>query len=148
MAVLWGWWLYQLWQPARQAELHTANVLKHVSAREWAQVGSMMASDYRDAWSHDREQALREGEEIGRNFFTLQIAPIAPVTIRPEGADISVAAVLGIYGSGTPVAYAIMEAVREAEGPFVFHWRKAGSWPWQWTLLEVAQADLAARFPR
>jgi len=141
--LLWLWWL---WSPPRQAELHTLNFLNRASAHHWAAAGAMMSPDYRDAWHADREQALREAEELSRHFFTLQIAPVAPITIGAEGPVISVFAQLGIYGTGTPAASVIMEEIRTVRGPFVFRWEKSGSWPWQWKLVEIGQPELAARF--
>jgi hypothetical protein len=38
--------------------------------------------------------------------------------------------------------------VREAEGPFVFRWRKSGTWPWQWSLVGTGHEGLAAKFGR
>ncbi len=141
--MLWLWWL---WSPPRQAELHTWNFLSRVSSQNWVAAGEMMAPDYRDAWHADREQALRGAEELGRHFFTLQIGPVAPVTIRVEGAVVFSSAQLGIYGAGTPAAGIIMDEIRALKDPFVFRWRKGGPWPWQWTLVEIEQAELAARF--
>jgi hypothetical protein len=46
------------------------------------------------------------------------------------------------------MAHAIIEAVHELEKPFVFRWRKSGSWPWQWTLSGFEQEELVARYPR
>ena len=55
---------------------------------------------------------------------------------------------LVVYGSGTPIAHAIVEAVHELQEPFVFRWNKSGRWPWQWTLTGFSQEELVARYPR
>ena len=41
-----------------------------------------------------------------------------------------------------------MDAVREAEGPFVFRWRKNGTWPWQWSLVGAGHDGLDAKYGR
>lgn len=148
LVVVWIVWLMLLWSPARQVELHTLNLLERASKQRWEEVGTMMASDYRDAWGHGKEQALTDAEEFGRHFFSLRIGPFEPMAMRKEKDSIHVAARLGIYGSGTPMAHAIIEAVHELQEPFVFRWRKDGSWPWQWALAELEQDELVARYPR
>jgi hypothetical protein len=144
----WVLWLGWLWSPVRQAELHTQNLLDRASRRDWEAVREMMASDYRDAWGHEKEQALRDAEEFGRHFFSLRIGPVEPLTVQSEEGTPTVSTRLGVYGSGTPMAHAIIEAVHELEKPFVFRWRKSGSWPWQWTLSGFEQEELVARYPR
>jgi hypothetical protein len=141
----WSTWLALLWQPARQVELHTENLLARVSARDWSAVSEMMSPVYRDDWGHDRAEAIRRADELFNQFFSLKILPTGPMDIRASGAEVTNAVPLGIFGSGTPVAHAVMNEVREAGGPFVFRWRKNGSWPWQWVLSGAGHAELAAR---
>lgn len=147
LVVAWVFWLVLLWQPARQIELHTANLLARASVRDWAAVTAMMSPDYRDAWGHGRTESVGKAEDLFNNFFTLQILPTGPMTIRADHGVATNAVPLGIFGSGTPVAHAIMDELRETEGPFVFCWRKSGAWPWQWLLVEVSHAELAALYP-
>ncbi len=142
--VLAGWalWLYQLWQPARQVELHTLNFLQRASARDWPAVLNMMSDDYRDTWGHDRTRSIDEARKVLSHFFALQIVPLGPVRLGGEGGERSATVEIGVFGSGTGVAHAVMDAVREAEGPFLFRWRKNGTWPWQWALVEAGQEVL------
>lgn len=148
LGLVWVVWLVRLWSPDRQAELHTLNLLARASRQDWSAVGEMMAPDYRDAWGHGKEKAMTDAEEFGRHFFSLRIGPVEPLAVRSEKGTATVSARLGVYGSGTPMAHAVIEAVHELEKPFVFLWRKSGSWPWQWALAELGQEELAARYPR
>ena len=141
-------WLFFLWQPARQIELHTAHLLSRASGRDWSAVAKMISSDYRDGWGHDREESLRKAEELFNQFFTVKILPTGPMEINEAGGMATNSVPLEIFGSGTPVAHAVMDEVREAGGSFVFRWRKAGRWPWQWLLVGAGHAELAARYPR
>jgi hypothetical protein len=141
-------WLAWLWQPARQVELHTLNLLKWASSRDWTAVEAMMAPDYRDAWSGDRAAAINEARQLFSHFFALQITPLEPLRITENRAEWQAAGAVGVFGSGTPVAHAAMDEVREAEGPVVFRWRKSGTWPWQWSLVGTGQEGLAAKFGR
>ena len=147
IAVAWTVWISLLWQPARQIELHTANLLARASERDWAAVKKMISPEYRDAWGHDRDESLRKADELFNQFFTLKILPTGPMSIRMADGMATNSVPLGVFGSGTPIAHAVMDEVREAAGSFVFRWRKCGSWPWQWLLIEAGQAELAARYP-
>jgi hypothetical protein len=144
----WVIWLFLLWQPARQIELHTANLLSRASGRDWTAVTGMILPDYRDAWGHGREESIGKAEQLFNHFFTLKILPTGPMDIRVAGGAGTNSVPLGVFGSGTPIAHAVMDEVREAGGYFVFRWRQTGNWPWQWSLVEAGHAELAARYPR
>ena len=148
LLVLWLVWLFLLWRPARQAELHTLNLLERASARDWPAVEAMMAADYRDAWGHDRASAIDEARQLFSHFFALQIVALAPLRITDENEALAVSAPVGVFGSGTAVTQAVIEEVREARGDAVFIWRRAGGCPWQWALAEVRHAELAGRWSR
>ena len=148
LLVLWLVWLFLLWRPVRQAELHTLNLLERASARDWPVVEAMMSADYRDAWGHDRTFAIDEARQLFSHFFALQIVALAPLRITDENEALAVSAPVGVFGSGTAVAQAVIEEVREARGDAVFVWRRVGGWPWQWALAEVRHAELAGRWPR
>ncbi|MFM8807471.1 MAG: hypothetical protein ACKOJB_00955 [Chthoniobacterales bacterium] len=148
LALVWIVWLVRLWSLEQQAELHTLNLLARASKQDWVAVGKMIAPDYRDAWGHGKEKALTDAEEFGQHFFSLRIGPVEPLTVQSEAGTATVSARLGVYGSGTPMAHAIIEAVHELEGPFAFRWQKSGSWPWQWTLSGLEQKELVARYQR
>jgi hypothetical protein len=138
-------WLFQLWQPARQVDLHTLNLLQRASARDWPAVERMMSPDYRDAWGHDRRTSIDEARLLFSHFFALQITATGPWQISGGGDEWSASGPLGVFGSGSPVAHVVIEEVRAARGVFEFRWRKSGSWPWAWLLVEVRHEDLAAR---
>jgi len=144
LALAWLVWLMRLWSPEQQAELHTLNLLARASKQDWVAVGNMLAPDYRDAWEHGKERALADAEEFGRHFFSLRIGPVEQLTVQSEARTATVSARLGVYGSGTPMAHAIIEAAQELSEPFVFIWRKSGTWPWRWELASVRQTELAA----
>ena len=105
-----------------------------------------MAPDYRDAWNQDRTQAIDEARQLFSHFFALQIVALAPPEISEDGEVWRARAPIGMFGSGTAVAQAVIEEVRSAEGPATFVWRRNGGWPWQWVLVEVDHQDLAGRW--
>lgn len=148
LLLAWGLWLAWLWQPARQVGLHTENLLKRASARDWTAVEAMMAPDYHDAWNADRAAAIDEARQLFSHFFALQITALEPLQITETNGAWQAAAPVGVFGSGTAVAHAVMDEVREAEESFTFRWRKSGSWPWQWSLAGLQHEGLDAKYGR
>lgn len=144
----WAVWLFLLWQPARQVELHTMNLLARASDRNWPAVEAMMASDYRDTWNRDRAAAIDEARQLFSHFFALRIVPLEPLQVTGQAGNRTAASPIGIFGSGTPVAHAIMDEVRAVNGPFEFRWSKNGPWPWQWILAELRHGELEGRWSR
>ena len=147
-AVLSSLWLFQLWQPARQVELHTLNLLQRASARDWAAVERMISPGYRDAWGHDRTASINEARLLFSHFFALQITATGPWQFSGGEGEWTASGSLGVFGSGSPVAHAVIEEVRAAQGKFEFRWQKSGDWPWAWLLTEFRHEDLAARHRR
>ena len=143
-----GIYLFALWQPARQVELHTANLLKRAADRDWPAVQAMLAADYRDAWGHDCTAVIDEARRLFSHFFALHIVSTEDPQIAWDSGEVVVSVRLGIYGTGTAIAEAMMEEVREARGPFEFHWRKSGRWPWQWALVQAEHEQLARKYAR
>ena len=141
-------WVFQLWQPARQVELHTRNLLQRASSRDWTAVGRMMSPEYRDAWGHDRARSVDEARLLFSHFFALQITATGPWQLSGGDGEWTASGPIGVFGSGSPVAHAVMDEVRSARGMFEFRWEKSGSWPWAWLLTEVRHEDLAARHRR
>lgn len=148
LAAAWLVWLFLLWRPARQVELHTSNLLARASARDWDAVAAMMSEDYRDAWGHDRATAVDEARQLFSHFFALHIVSLEPLRVSGLADSFSARALIGVFGTGTAVADAVIEEVREAGGEADFIWRKAGPWPWQWELSEVRHEKLSKRWPR
>lgn len=148
LLVVWLVWLFLLWQPARQVELHTLNLLARASARDWPAVQAMMSPDYIDAWGHDRATAIDEARELFSHFFALQIVPIEPLRMTEEGDNRRASAPIRVFGTGTAVAQAVIGEVRAAGGEAVFIWRKSGSWPWQWSLAGLGHDRLDIRTQR
>jgi hypothetical protein len=126
VALLAAWliWLVLLWRPSNQVELHTLNLLARASGRDWPAVEAMMSPDYRDVWGHDRSLAIDEARRLFSHFFALQIVALAPPRISANSETYHATAPIGVV------------------------WRKAGIWPWQWTLAEVRHKELAGRWPR
>lgn len=140
-------WLAILWQPARQVRLHTETLLERVSARDWPAVEAMMAPDYSDPWGHDRAALVDEARTVLSHFFALHVVTLEPLAIEMGDGTAEASARLGVFGSGTGVAQAVIEEVQALREPFLFRWRKSGRWPWDWELVLLGQREIEERFP-
>jgi hypothetical protein len=134
--------LWLLWQPDKQAVLHTRSLLERVSDRDWPAVSAMMTEDFQDGWGHGREEAVDGARTLLSHFFALHIVALEEPVVEHVEDRAKVAVRIGIFGSGTAVAEAVMEEVRSTEELTVFQWRKAGPWPWDWKLSGVRNARL------
>ena len=81
LLIVWVAWLAWLWQPGRQVERHTLNLLKRASDRDWTAVADMMAPDYSDAWNADRAAVVAEARRLFSHFFALQITALEPLEV-------------------------------------------------------------------
>lgn len=138
-------WLAILWQPARQVRLHTDTLLNRISARDWPAVEAMMASDYSDPWGHDRAAFLDEARTLFSHFFALHVVTLETpaVTMGDDTAEVSVR--LGVFGTGTGIAQAVIEEAQALREPFVLRWSKSGGWPWDWELTSITQPEIEAK---
>jgi hypothetical protein len=137
LALYFAW----LWQPERQVRLHTAHLLKAVEGRRWKKVDSLVADNYSDRWSHDKEFVLRGSNEVFSQFLFL--------TIPSETLECSVSGSTGvtrdrvkIAGTGSPIAQEAMERVNRLRQPFVFTWERMSWKPWDWRLTRFDQPEL------
>jgi hypothetical protein len=138
--------LYLLWQPTRQAELHTLNLLRRISDRDWVAVEKMLAPDFCDSWGHDRAAVVDKAREAGSHFFALHVMAEDAPKVAVRGDEATVKLKVGVYGSGTAVAHAIMDSVRGETEPMVLIWRRSGAWPWLWELVSATHEELAEKY--
>lgn len=138
--------LHQLWQPMRQVELHTVNLLRRISDRDWEKVQAMLSPDFRDSWGHDRSAAMDKAREAGSHFFALHVMTEEPRMVTVQGDEATALLRPAVYGSGTAVAQAIMDAVRAETEPVVLRWKRTGAWPWQWQLVTASHEGLAEKY--
>jgi hypothetical protein len=140
VAVIVGTYLFQLWQPERQIQLHTAHLLRQIEKRNWSNVRDFLAADYRDAWNADREQLL-ERLRVALNFTRdLRITAINP-QIGAAGETGRWSARIEVHGSGE-MASLVQERVSSLEAPFVLDWRQESWRPWEWRLVHAGNQAL------
>jgi hypothetical protein len=126
-----------LWQPERQIFLHQRHLLDAAENHKWSKIAGFLDSNFRDRFGHDKAWALRESQEVLRQFFALTIHD-RDTTLEMSRDTAKVKTYLRLEGTGTPIAEAAQEAVNSAQDqPFEFSWRHASWLPWDWKLTSV-----------
>ena len=139
VAVLWSIYLFQLWQPQRQIELHNVHLLEQIEKRNWKNVGEFVGETYQDRWGNDRRLLLERLTQVFRALSQTRIEPSA-IAIRHEDARGYWTAKITINGTGD--ADYIQNRVNTLDAPFEFEWQPGATWPWDWKLVAVRNPAL------
>lgn len=139
VAAAWGVYVWFLWQPERQVDLHNLHLLEQIEKHDWKAVGEFIGADYQDRWGNDRARLLERLREV---FRVLPNAKITANTrlIRIEERRGYWTAKVTIKSSGEYADY-IEGRVNTLGAPFEFEWKRGG-WPWNWTLVAVRNPEL------
>ncbi len=141
LAVPLGLFLLWLWQPERQVDRHTHNLLRKLEGKNWSGVADFLADDYADQWGHDRTLALARMRGAFRYVRALRISPLDPV-LAVDGDRGVWRAKITIDGDGGELLVFIKERVNSVATPFELEWRHASRKPWDWKLASVRNRDL------
>lgn len=136
-----GIFCLQLWQPERQADLHTRHLLKAAGDRDWKKVAAFLDDGYADRWGHDKATAIGDARVALQQFFSLALTGESLTSEMREGRGI-VSARLKMEGGGTAFAQEVKRAVNLLRTPFVFEWRRKSWKPWDWQLIRADNAEL------
>ncbi len=133
-------WCAWLWQPDRQIRLHQRNFLQAVESRNWERAAEFIDDGYSDRWGHDKAFVLREAREAFRQFIALDMQG-EEVDLSRTSVGGTVLTRLSMRGRGGPVGEWVIARVNALHEPWRFEWKR-GSWPWNWTLVRMDQAEL------
>lgn len=140
-AVLLIAWLAWIRQPEQQIQRKFANLLHQVEKRNWEQVRIAVSANYQDQWGFNREDLLRLTSEVFRQFFFVEITPIARrIAVTSDVAELS--AKLRLSGRGTGLAEQGITRAAELKEPFRFIWKRESWKPWDWKLASVSQSEI------
>ena len=129
LAVAAGLYLHQLWQPARQVELHSLHLLKAIERKQWPKVADFLDEKYQDQWGHDRGVVLSRMREVLHYTRHLRIeAHEAPVSI--DQAEGQWRARITVDGDPNDLMALIKERVNSLETPFDLQWQQKSGKPW------------------
>ena len=140
VAVIWGIYLFRLWQPERQIELHNVHLLEQIEKHNWKTVSEFIGNPYQDRWGNDRKLLLERLPQIFRALGQTRIEASA-ITIRREEGRGYWTAKINIKGTGELADY-IQTRVNTLDAPFEFEWQRGATWPWDWKLVAVRNPAL------
>jgi hypothetical protein len=142
-------WLWQLWQPARQVELHSEHLLGAVQAKNWDAIGGFVDESYRDQWNQDRPLVLSRLREVLRFARNLSVTINSPVVLA-SNREGDFNARITIDAEQNEIAELIKSRVNNLDAPFELHWQQKSWKPWDWKLIRVSNSALdlpAGEFP-
>jgi hypothetical protein len=140
VAVVWAIYLFRLWQPQRQIDLHNAHLLEQVEKHNWKGVGEFVGDTYQDRWGNDRPLLLQRLPQVFGALGKTQIEARDIAVRREEGRGYW-AAKITVKGTGE-FADSIKARVNSLETPFEFEWQAGATWPWDWKLVSVRNPAL------
>jgi len=132
---------YQLWQPARQVQLHSLHFLEAIERGQRPALTQYVDETYEDQWGQDRALLLDRMREVLRYTRDLQIEARDETTFAEE-AEGHWRARITLDGDANEVTAVIKERVNLIESPFELLWRRRSRKPWDWGLVRISNADL------
>lgn len=133
-AIVLGVYLFQLWQPERQVELHSLNVIR--ALEKHAALEDFIASDYVDQWQQDRTMVLARLRQVLAFTPKLKISALgAAATAQDREGNWS--ARITIEAEPNEWTTLLKERVNTLDQPFELRWRKQSRKPWDWKLVRV-----------
>lgn len=140
LALIVGIYLFQLWQPERQVELHTTHLISAIQGKKWTRAGEFISKDYEDRWGYDRALLLESLRSVVGSMANVRINAAEP-SLRAGNGQGYWTAKITITGTGE-FAGLIEARVNSLEAPFELEWRRGGTWPWDWQLVSVRNPSL------
>ena len=140
VAVVWAVYLFRLWQPERQIELHNRHLLEQIERHDWKAVTRFIGETYQDRWGNDRKLLLERLPQVFRALGTTRLEATA-VAIRPQEGRGFWTARITITGTGE-LADSLQSRINSLDAPFEFEWQRGATWPWDWKLVAVRNPAL------
>jgi hypothetical protein len=140
VAVVWAIYLFRLWQPQRQIELHNTHLLEQIEKHNWKAVGQFVGDTYQDRWGNDRTLLLQRLPQVFRALGNTQIEARNIAIRREEGRGYWTAKIT-VTGTGEFADF-IQTRVNSLETPFEFEWQRGVTWPWDWKLISLRNPAL------
>jgi len=141
LALVVGLFLGWLWQPERQVNRHTENLLRKIERRDWTGVADFLASDYADQWGDDRALVLARMRQGFGYLRTMRINALDPVVNVDKRRGVWRAKIT-IEGDGGELVAFVKERVNLLVTPFELEWHHVSRKPWDWKLANIRNRDL------
>jgi hypothetical protein len=127
--------------PGRRLVRCQERLLQAAGDRNWNRVRELMADDYRDAWGHDRNEAVTRASEVLGNFLVLEILA-EDTKVERQGREATISARLRLRGRGNALGETILTAANSLESHFQFAWTRKSWKPWDWKLVSLSQPEI------
>lgn len=141
VALLIGIFLMRLWQPERQLQLHSKNLLQAIEKKNWGRFSSFIGSDYEDQWGNDHALILERTREVFRYVRTIRLSAVKP-TVWTANQNGYWKTRITIDGDNGEVTAMLKERVNSIAAPFQLEWRRISARPWDWKLVRISNAEL------
>jgi len=140
LALLVGLFLFWLWQPERQVNRHSENLLRKVEGKNWSGMADFLTNDYADQWGNDRALAVARMREGFRYVRVVRINALDRIVNADSRRGVWRAKIT-IDGDGGELLFFIKERVNSLATPFELEWRHVSRKPWDWKLASVRNRD-------
>ena len=140
-ALVMGLFLIWLWQPERQINRHTENLLRKIEQKNWAAVADFIANDYAYEWGNDRATLLEKMREVFRYLRNVRIDAVGS-RVNIDNRHGVWRAKISIEGDSGEVMALVKERVNLLPTPFELEWRRTSGKPWDWKLVRVSNSSL------
>jgi hypothetical protein len=140
VAAIWGIYLFRLWQPERQIELHNAHLLEQIEKHNWKNVGEFIGTTYQDRWGNNRTLLLQRLPQVFGALGNTQIEATNTAIRREDGRGYWTARIV-VKGTGEFTDF-VQNKVNSLDTPFEFEWQHGATWPWDWKLVSVRNPAL------
>src|SRR3978361_2267099 len=141
LSVAIGIYLFQLWQPERQVQLHSVHLMRAAEADQWQKVAGFIDETYQDQWGQDRATVLKRLEHVLRYTRNLHITAEESYAVAEIGG-VEWSSRLTFDADANEVTTMIKERVNVLTTPFELHWQRKSAKPWDWKLVRVNNQEL------
>jgi hypothetical protein len=141
LAMIIGPYLWFLWQPRRQVQLHTEHFLEAIQQKSWGKLEEFVDERYQDQWSHNRELLLTRLREVLRFMRNLRLQR-QELTIAAKEKRGQWLGRISVEADANEVSALVKERVNALETPFELHWQQQSGKPWDWKLVAVSNSGL------
>jgi hypothetical protein len=143
LALLIGLFLLWLWQPQRQVDRHTENLLRKLGQKDWEAVANSIGTEYIDQWGDDRSLVLARTREVFRYLRQVKIRAVDPsVNIDKKRGIWRARIIMGGGSESDETTALVKERVNSLSTPFELVWCQMSGKPWDWKLIYAGNPEL------
>ena len=136
-AVAVGIYLFQLWTPQRQVELHSRGLLAAIEDNDGAELSQFLADTYQDDWGHDKALVLSRLKQVVRYARGGQLVP-HNATVQTSDTSGEWRGRITIEAEANELTAPLLNHVNAVTDPWVLQWQRQSWKPWDWKLVRVS----------